>query len=218
MAAALFGIFPLDLLVDDDNVGLAGGKLYTYEAGTSTPLATYTDPDLAPEHAHENPIILNAAGRPSAGASPSAIYVLPQGYKFVLTDADDVEIVTLDDWSDPGYIYAERYGYEQAQGAQDQTSGYQVLTTDRLVTMDSTGGPDPCLVNLPAANEYFAMLIIKNMGTIELSIVPDGSDTIETIAAAVTLPAASSPVFPAVQFLSDGVSNWIVVGSHAGGV
>ena len=54
---------------------LAGGKLCTYAAGTSTPLATYTDSTAATPNT--NPVVLNTAGRAS-------VWVGPQLYKFVL--------------------------------------------------------------------------------------------------------------------------------------
>ncbi|WP_373031670.1 hypothetical protein [Sulfurovum sp.] len=57
------------------------GKVYTYEAGTSTPLATYTDSTGAQENT--NPIILDAKGQASIWLSANA-------YKFVVYDADDV--------------------------------------------------------------------------------------------------------------------------------
>ena len=59
---------------------LEGGKLYTYEAGTSTPKATFVD--ASGVTANTNPIILDAAGQ--------AIVYLVGNYKLVLTDADDV--------------------------------------------------------------------------------------------------------------------------------
>ena len=47
--------------IDDDGNPIAGGKLYTYAAGTTTPLATYTS--AAGTIANQNPIILDTAGR-----------------------------------------------------------------------------------------------------------------------------------------------------------
>jgi microcystin-dependent protein len=66
---------------EDDQNGfpLAGGKLYSFAAGTSTPLATYTTAALAVMNA--NPTILDTSGR--------ADIFIPDGvgYKFVLHDA-----------------------------------------------------------------------------------------------------------------------------------
>lgn len=73
-----------------DNYGeiLAGGKVYTYEAGTSTPLATYTD--LAGAVPNANPVILDSAGRASIRLTDGV------AYKYIVTDSDDVTIQTQD--------------------------------------------------------------------------------------------------------------------------
>lgn len=74
----------------NDGLPLAGGKIQTYQAGSTTPLTTYTDSSGL--IANTNPIILGTSGRP-----PSEIW-LTEGffYKFVLTDASDVVIDTYD--------------------------------------------------------------------------------------------------------------------------
>ena len=69
---------------------LVGGKLDTYQAGSTTPLTTFTDSSgLIP---NTNPIILGTDGRP-----PDTIW-LSEGffYKFVLSDANDVQIQVYD--------------------------------------------------------------------------------------------------------------------------
>ena len=45
----------------DSGDPLSGGKLFTYAAGTTTPLTTYTSSSGSTPNT--NPIILNAAGR-----------------------------------------------------------------------------------------------------------------------------------------------------------
>ena len=71
---------------------LVGGKLYSYAAGTTTPLVTYTD--QAATSANTNPVILDSRGEASVwlGTGP---------YKLRLTTATDVDIWTVDD------IYSE---------------------------------------------------------------------------------------------------------------
>lgn len=69
---------------------LTGGKIYTYEAGTTTPLATYTS--NIGNTAHTNPIVLDSAGRVPGGE----IWNAPRLYKFVLKDSNDVLIATYD--------------------------------------------------------------------------------------------------------------------------
>ena len=74
----------------NDGLPLAAGKLQTFQAGSTTPLATFTD--ASGLIANTNPIILGTSGRP-----PSTIW-LSDGffYKFVLSDANDVVIQTYD--------------------------------------------------------------------------------------------------------------------------
>jgi hypothetical protein len=75
---------------DDNGVPLAGGLIYTYQAGSSTPLATYTT--NGGTIANSNPIVLDASGR-----VPQEIWLFTgYSYKFVLKNADDVLIQTLD--------------------------------------------------------------------------------------------------------------------------
>jgi len=65
---------------------LSGGKLHTYEAGTSTNKATYSDPALS--SANANPVILDSRGEADVYGSGL--------YKLVLKDSDDVTIWTVD--------------------------------------------------------------------------------------------------------------------------
>jgi hypothetical protein len=75
---------------DDNGVPLAGGLIYTYQAGSSTPLVTYTT--NSGNIANANPIVLDAAGR-----VPQEIWLLTgYSYKFVLQNANAVLIQTLD--------------------------------------------------------------------------------------------------------------------------
>jgi hypothetical protein len=76
---------------DNNGNPLSGGKIYTYEAGTSTPLATYTS--SAGGTAHTNPIVLDAAGRVPNGGE---IWNQLRLYKFVLETSTGVLIATYD--------------------------------------------------------------------------------------------------------------------------
>jgi hypothetical protein len=72
-------------------VPLNGGYIYTYQAGSSTPLATYTT--AAGTIANTNPIQLGTSGRP-----PQEIWLTAGfSYKFILTDSSAVQIATFDD-------------------------------------------------------------------------------------------------------------------------
>lgn len=67
--------------IGDDGLPLAGGKVYTYAKGTTTPLATYTT--SAGGTANANPVILDAEGR-------AAIWVQSLAYTFSVLSAIDV--------------------------------------------------------------------------------------------------------------------------------
>jgi hypothetical protein len=75
-----------------DNTGLPlnGGLIYTYQAGSTTPLATYTD--INGTIANSNPIVLDSSGR-----LPNEVW-LTYGfnYKFVVQTSAAVTLGTYD--------------------------------------------------------------------------------------------------------------------------
>lgn len=75
---------------NNDGLPLNAGKIFTYQAGSTTPLSTFTDSSGL--IANTNPIILGTDGRP-----PSTIW-LSDGffYKFVLATSSNVTIQTYD--------------------------------------------------------------------------------------------------------------------------
>ena len=77
---------------DNNGNPLSGGKIYTYDAGTTTPLVTYTSSTGGT--AHTNPIVLDAAGRVPSGGEIWNDY--SKLYKFVLKTNADVTIATYD--------------------------------------------------------------------------------------------------------------------------
>lgn len=82
MAAPALLYAPRVFFIDANGDPLSGGKLFTYEPGTSTDKTTYFDQAFTTPHA--NPIILDANG--------SAVVWLDGAYKFDLTDSNDVQI------------------------------------------------------------------------------------------------------------------------------
>lgn len=192
--------------LDPDGNPYAGGTLTFYEAGTSTPKAVYSTSDGS--------VSLGTSVTLDAGGYAVAIYLAPGGYKVVLSDADDVVIWTQDEVEDIASTFLAELGLNLLEGAKDETSGYEVLTTDSFVSLASTGGADPCVVTLPAASTHSLPLCIKNLGTVALAVTPNGGDTIDGINAVYTVPAAVSPLFPAIWMMSDGSSGWHIVASH----
>lgn len=117
---------------------LAGGKLYTYSAGTTTALATYTD--STGTVANANPVILDSRGEAS-------VWFQPLNYKLVLKDSSDNTIWTQDNYSgspfpitDEWITYVHTWTYISATQVSvpgDQTAIYTVNKAVRAVT---TGG------------------------------------------------------------------------------
>jgi len=84
---------PKQQIFGSDGLPLVGGKIYTYAAGTSTPIATYTD--YFANTANTNPIILDSYGQANIWLINTTTY------KFVVKDADDVLLYTVDNISIP---------------------------------------------------------------------------------------------------------------------
>lgn len=198
---------PFNKLTDAGWVPNEDGKIWTYEAGSpSTLQPTYQDADG--DTAHSNPIVINADG----SVPSDAIYILPTGYRILITDADDVPLVDLAFVEDVGSAFLAQSAVIQSDGTDATASPYIVTDTDNTVTVSSA--TDPFVVQLPAAADRGTPLVIKNLSAIEVQVTPDGAETVDTVAAAYSMPAASSPTFPAITLNSDGVSNWIIASSH----
>jgi hypothetical protein len=103
---------PKTQFIGADGAPLVGGKVYTYQAGTTSPQVTYTD--STGSDANTNPIILDSRGEAN-------IWLGEATYKFKLTDANDVEIWTVD------YISAPT------------TAVSPVLTGNVTISTDSSG-------------------------------------------------------------------------------
>jgi hypothetical protein len=90
MAVNLSPIGNAQQFFDNTGVPLNGGLLYTYQAGSTTPLATYTD--INGTVANANPIVLDAAGR----LASEVWLTYGVNYKFVLKNAAGSTIGTYD--------------------------------------------------------------------------------------------------------------------------
>ena len=75
---------------DDNGDPLVGGLLYTYAAGTTTPVATYLDVNLTVPNLNTNPIVLDSGGR-------ATIFLVPgSSYKFLLKTSAGATVWTQD--------------------------------------------------------------------------------------------------------------------------
>lgn len=81
---------------DANGVPLAGGKVYTYQEGTTTAKATYptrTDAEAA-TNPNANPVILDSRGTAKIWLAETGLYY------FKIDDADDAEVTTIDEFGD----------------------------------------------------------------------------------------------------------------------
>ena len=82
--------FPKHHFLDSNGDPLAAALLFTYEAGSTTKLASYTDVNLSVANA--NPIVLDSAGR-------ATIFLSAASYKFVLAPSTDTDPPTSAIWT-----------------------------------------------------------------------------------------------------------------------
>jgi len=131
---------------DRNGAPLAGGLLYTYNAGTTTPVSTYTSRSGAAYNT--NPIVLDSSGR-----TPAEIW-LEGGvlYKFVLKDSTFVQIGS----------------YDNIPAVNDPT------TTNNLITVAGTnaltGLAVPPLEGYTAGAQYSFIAQNTNTGAVTLDI------------------------------------------------
>lgn len=88
--------YPKFSVMDDLGNPLSGGKIYFYEAGTSTLKDTYTDADGTVKNT--NPVILDSRGE-------ADIFLDRDPYKIVVKTADDVTVITRDNYQ--AYLVAD---------------------------------------------------------------------------------------------------------------
>lgn len=87
MATGTYAPNPVFLALDNDGDPISGALLYTYAAGTTTPLATYSNVSLTT--ANQNPVVCDSSGR-------ATLFLLPTSYKWILKTPAGVTIWTRD--------------------------------------------------------------------------------------------------------------------------
>jgi len=115
---------------DNNGNPLAGGKIYTYAAGTTTEVATYTSSSGGTANA--NPIVLDSAGR-----TPAQIWLTEgSSYKFVLETSLGVTIKT-DDNIFASYELAKAIGVLVGLGAGSVATN--IAVGDTALDSNTTG-------------------------------------------------------------------------------
>lgn len=140
-----FAPFPRLQFVDANGSPLSGGFVYTYQAGTSIPLATYHLDTLGNITPNQNPTILDSSGT-------AEVRLLPQSYKFVLQDANHVQIWAIDQVADAGQLLSTQVVLLNPPGAALQTiAGPLAFTTlslnsgTPLTTTNQSGTGNLCM-------------------------------------------------------------------------
>lgn len=129
---------------DNNGIPLAGGLLYTYAAGTSTPIATYTT--ASGSIANSNPIVLDSAGRP-----PNEIWLNGSySYKFVLQNSSTSQIWSMDNLS--GLPSAGTQSYQTATQSQTVFTGLTYTTGNNSLKVFVNGSKQVVTLNYTETN------------------------------------------------------------------
>ena len=139
---------------DNNGNPLSGGKLYTYAAGTTTPVSTYTS--AAGSTLHTNPIVLDSAGR----VPGSSEIWLTDGviYKFLLKTSVDVTLAT---WDNITGVNSNFVNFTAESEYQTATAGQTVFT---LTTMTYSPGTGNLTVYVDGVNQYLGTSYVETDG------------------------------------------------------
>ena len=175
------------------------------ETDLTTPKDTYSDSALTIPNT--NPVVLDTGGRPT----DPIYFANDAAYSVFVFDANSVEKYSIPYVANYAAIALATSANTATQGTTATASPYTVQTTDNLVLVDTA--TNPFVVQLPAAADRGTVLYVKNLSSgVVVRVTPDSTETIDGLAAYYSIPAAVSPLFPAVALYSDGVSAWWVLG------
>lgn len=199
---------------------LAGGKIFTYTAGTTTPEATYTS--ISGSTPNTNPIILDAEGR-----VPNEIWLTQSvSYKLVLTTAANVQIGAYDDISGINDLTISGIAWSNVSGTPTTLAGYGITDALSSATAASTYAPiasptftgtalipdnAPSNTNYPVGYREAPLnsktgnytLIASDAGK---TITMNGTSLTLTIPANASVPFATGTVFIAINLNSSPLS------------
>jgi len=177
---------------DDNGEPLNGGFLYTYEAGTVTPKATFTTADGDVQNT--NPVELDSSGY-------ADVWLGDGGYKFRLTDADGNQIFVVDDI---GGTASTAFG-ENVMEISTNTTVTSVFANTAFI---ATASLTMSLLDVTTAGEGFYFSIFAQGG--DVTIDPDASETINN-GATLVMPQGSSAII-----ICDGDEWWTMC--YTGGI
>lgn len=186
---------------DADGNPLAGGKVYTYEAGTTTPKATYTDADAGTPNS--NPVILDSQGYASIWGVGT--------YKVVIKNSADATLQTIDDVGIPGLPAVDGGGADTGKLVIVSGSEYALTSTLTDFKMRGVNRQVQLYGSIPNATisnkVYFATATrlhsIKPFtasGAVTLAMSKNGSTTVLFgVSSASTVAVTTTPATTAVN-------------------
>jgi len=143
--------FLLSGLHDTSGNPLNGGLVYTYIAGTTTPLATFLDQDLTIPA--ENPIVLDTNGQAQIYANGL--------YKFVVTDSNGEVINT---WDELGFFPPTLLNWRGAWTSGDNYDYYDLVSYSTGVYICIVAITDS--TTIPSSDStHFALMLSGGTGT-----------------------------------------------------
>jgi hypothetical protein len=176
MAVGKFDV--IEQYLDNNGEELAGGLIYTYAAGTTTPLATYTDATGGTPNA--NPVVLDSAGRASVWFTKGV------SYKVVIKTAAGVTLKTEDGLSlfddaaalsGLDYVVSFDYFGDEGPGASQYFGGH-VFTEDVTFPANFVGGAYGKIDTGNNPTAQYVITLAKNGTTCgTVTIATDGSFT-----------------------------------------
>jgi len=211
---------PKQQIYGSDGNPLVGGKIYTYAAGTTTPLATYTD--AGGLTANTNPIILNSLGQANIWLASSS------SYKFSVYTSADVLLYTVDNIATPiDYIslVTSLASPPPIGSTAPNTGAFTTLaaTTGTITTVNATtitatgtitaetltfegGGsmtkpPEPGIQSITAVAAASALTVTLNPTTLDFrsSTLTSGTIVSRTIASAISVVVSSGSTLGTVS-------------------
>lgn len=188
---------------DSSGIPLAGGLLYTYAAGTSTPLATYSDSGLVTPNA--NPIVLDSGGW-------ATIYLSATSYKYLLKTSAGVTVWTQDNVQSVGAGQTSGLGEIFVFGG-DFTSPITAAAYPSGATYDKCHA-GTALYNVDSANltagtyKLEAMGVVASAATITAAIVnlDDGAPDTPLATLTITSTTGERAQSGAITFAAAGAA------------
>jgi len=193
-------VFPR--LFDNDGFVLAGGFIYTYLAGTTTPTSTYTDANLTVPNT--NPIVLSAGGTYTA-------YLPANSQKWILKDASGVTLATVDPVGSIGLVTSGVYDIFSFFG--DPTSPISATSYPSGATFDKCHAGTTIFsidsANLASGTYKITGMVLNAAGvatTVAIVNLSDGSPDTPLATMSSTSTTGDTAISGAISFAAGGTT------------